>query len=413
MKRFADGSEKDVRIRLNVGGRRLETRKNVLCSVKDSMLERMFNGLIPAEPDEDGYYFFDRDGKIFEEYILRYLRCFCDGEDIHFGRCDEWFFIQREFDYFQIPYSTGSSDKIDPVRLSAHHTLKLGFDPVTRAVVGEKILVVQSKKAQTHLSTLILFDLETFEQKYSAFEGKLSISGASIMDNKLLYICCHQLKSLDLVNFEDKTLTDGKNEAFILAKNFIITFPDKYEPLVVRDSSGKELEKTSYAVRDTQNMLFDGENLLYSIFSREIIVYRLNFDGADPSMVDLTKSPFIQLQHSVKFSIPIISSAMCGSILCTTTSKKIQMWDSTNFKEGVGKKISFGLGKITKIATMGPYIIAATGVNGSKLKIYTTDSGIPIDEIEIDNDGSPTCFESNGKYFFIGRMHGYLEVWKC
>jgi len=67
-----DHSLKPKVIKLNVGGKKYETTYETLCS-KQSMLSSMFSGRFQLLPDEDGFYFIDRDGKNFR-YILNYLR---------------------------------------------------------------------------------------------------------------------------------------------------------------------------------------------------------------------------------------------------------------------------------------------------------------------------------------------------
>mmetsp|Transcript_12403 Transcript_12403/g.21034 ORF Transcript_12403/g.21034 Transcript_12403/m.21034 type:complete len:150 (-) Transcript_12403:675-1124(-) len=64
-------------IKLDVGGYRYKTTLATLQSRRGSMLERMFGGteLSPSLLDEDGFYFIDRNGRIFE-YILDFLRGF-------------------------------------------------------------------------------------------------------------------------------------------------------------------------------------------------------------------------------------------------------------------------------------------------------------------------------------------------
>lgn len=61
------------RVVLDVGGTRFTTSRETLCSAKDSMLERMFSGQVPAKPEPDGSYFIDRDPRSFEA-ILNALR---------------------------------------------------------------------------------------------------------------------------------------------------------------------------------------------------------------------------------------------------------------------------------------------------------------------------------------------------
>uniref|UniRef100_A0A6C0E8Y5 BTB domain-containing protein n=1 Tax=viral metagenome TaxID=1070528 RepID=A0A6C0E8Y5_9ZZZZ len=60
-------------IKLNIGGVLYQTTENTLLKYPDSFLASIFyeKHLLPT--DENGYYFIDRDGKLFE-YILRFLR---------------------------------------------------------------------------------------------------------------------------------------------------------------------------------------------------------------------------------------------------------------------------------------------------------------------------------------------------
>lgn len=61
-------------VKLDVGGRRYKTSKTTLISRPGTMLERMFSGeLSPSTMDEEGWYFIDRDGKVFG-HILNFLR---------------------------------------------------------------------------------------------------------------------------------------------------------------------------------------------------------------------------------------------------------------------------------------------------------------------------------------------------
>jgi hypothetical protein len=60
-------------IKLNVGGVKYETTLNTMTSDADSMLANMFSGRHPMKPNDEGYYFIDRDGDIFK-YIIKYLR---------------------------------------------------------------------------------------------------------------------------------------------------------------------------------------------------------------------------------------------------------------------------------------------------------------------------------------------------
>ena len=61
------------KIKLDIGGTKFTTSLETLCNEPGSMLEAMFSGRHKLVPDEDGYYFVDRDGTHFR-YILNYLR---------------------------------------------------------------------------------------------------------------------------------------------------------------------------------------------------------------------------------------------------------------------------------------------------------------------------------------------------
>ena len=60
-------------IKLDVGGVLYKTTKDTLTKDQDSMLASMFSGRHPLQPDENGYYFIDRDGELFK-YIIKFLR---------------------------------------------------------------------------------------------------------------------------------------------------------------------------------------------------------------------------------------------------------------------------------------------------------------------------------------------------
>ena len=60
-------------IRLNVGGIPYTTTKATLSRYPSSMIGAMFNGSMPTAVDDDGRYFIDRDGTMFE-YVLNFLR---------------------------------------------------------------------------------------------------------------------------------------------------------------------------------------------------------------------------------------------------------------------------------------------------------------------------------------------------
>ena len=60
-------------VKLNVGGIYYTTTKDTLTRFPESMLGAMFSGSFTASKDENGYYFIDRNGKLFE-YVLDFLR---------------------------------------------------------------------------------------------------------------------------------------------------------------------------------------------------------------------------------------------------------------------------------------------------------------------------------------------------
>lgn len=66
-------SESDI-IEINVGGtKQIQSSRAILCQVKDSALEKMFNGARPLKYTEDGVVFVDRDAYYFE-MMVNYLR---------------------------------------------------------------------------------------------------------------------------------------------------------------------------------------------------------------------------------------------------------------------------------------------------------------------------------------------------
>lgn len=85
-------------MRLSVGGTKYQTALSTLTSETSSMLAAMFSGRHTIEQDEEGRYFLDRDGKLFN-YILNYLR---NNELILNG--DEFLInsLLREAEYFQL-----------------------------------------------------------------------------------------------------------------------------------------------------------------------------------------------------------------------------------------------------------------------------------------------------------------------
>jgi len=74
-KRFVAENVEKVKsfVKLNVGGVRYETSRETLTSVSNSMLSAMFSGQHYVEVAEDGSVFIDRDGKLFEHILVRFL----------------------------------------------------------------------------------------------------------------------------------------------------------------------------------------------------------------------------------------------------------------------------------------------------------------------------------------------------
>jgi len=85
-------------VNLNVGGVKYSTTRSTLCKYPDSMLGAMFSQNMPSNVDKDGYYFIDRNGKIFE-YILQYLR----SDELSLPKeFKDFDLLKREMDFFQI-----------------------------------------------------------------------------------------------------------------------------------------------------------------------------------------------------------------------------------------------------------------------------------------------------------------------
>jgi len=55
----------ETKIKLNVGGMKFSTSLETLLVCQDSMLAAMFSGRFAADPDTDGEFFIDRNGKPF------------------------------------------------------------------------------------------------------------------------------------------------------------------------------------------------------------------------------------------------------------------------------------------------------------------------------------------------------------
>lgn len=84
---------------LCVGGKKYQTSLDTLCKDQDSMLSAMFSGRHNLSKDLSGYYFIDRDGKLFR-YILNYLRNL--ELDLPAGQPHLIANLLKEAEYFQL-----------------------------------------------------------------------------------------------------------------------------------------------------------------------------------------------------------------------------------------------------------------------------------------------------------------------
>mmetsp|Transcript_27567 Transcript_27567/g.30695 ORF Transcript_27567/g.30695 Transcript_27567/m.30695 type:complete len:295 (+) Transcript_27567:3-887(+) len=94
---------KDVTVKLNVGGRKYQTKTSTLTMYPNSLLARMFcneNLASITQPNSDGEYFIDRNGRYFE-YILDFYRI---GKMI-VPTTVPTEALQEEIDFFQLPIS--------------------------------------------------------------------------------------------------------------------------------------------------------------------------------------------------------------------------------------------------------------------------------------------------------------------
>ncbi|KAI1710370.1 BTB/POZ domain-containing protein [Ditylenchus destructor] len=85
-------------IRLNVGGKVFQTRKDTLSRYPDTFLDRLVNGGLPSDKDESGAYLIDADPEHFRT-ILNYLRrgsVTLDASKVILGD------LLREADFFNI-----------------------------------------------------------------------------------------------------------------------------------------------------------------------------------------------------------------------------------------------------------------------------------------------------------------------
>jgi len=85
-------------VKLNVGGVKYYTTRSTVSKYQDSMLGAMFNENLPSTMDENGYYFIDRNGKLFE-HVLEFLRC---GELVLPTNFNDLERLKKEAEFYQI-----------------------------------------------------------------------------------------------------------------------------------------------------------------------------------------------------------------------------------------------------------------------------------------------------------------------
>jgi len=86
-------------VKLNVGGVKYYTTRSTVSKYQDSMLGAMFNeNHILSNVDENGYYFIDRNGKLFE-HVLEFLRC---GELVLSTNFNDLERLKKEAEFYQI-----------------------------------------------------------------------------------------------------------------------------------------------------------------------------------------------------------------------------------------------------------------------------------------------------------------------
>ena len=96
---FAMNSMADTRIKLDIGGHVYATSVSTLTKDPQSMLTAMISGRHSIKKQEDGSYFFDRDGTHFR-YILNFLRDGCGKEVLLPSNSDARTELQREAEYY-------------------------------------------------------------------------------------------------------------------------------------------------------------------------------------------------------------------------------------------------------------------------------------------------------------------------
>ena len=121
----------DRRIKLNIGGIKFETNLSVLIQYPTSMLGCMFSGTYLLKPDNDNYYFVDRDGNLFS-YILNYLRT---HKMPNLKKIDG---LKDEFKYFGLYNKTKQSYKINSIFHGFYNYYKNKIPICINFEIGEK-----------------------------------------------------------------------------------------------------------------------------------------------------------------------------------------------------------------------------------------------------------------------------------
>ena len=114
-------------VKLNVGGTYYTTTRTTLTQYPESMLGSMFNGSFPETKDENGYYFIDRNGPMFQ-YVLDYLRSSTLALPKDFPHLDQ---LCLEADFYQIKPLIEELSKYKTNHLPTH------FQPETAIEVVE------------------------------------------------------------------------------------------------------------------------------------------------------------------------------------------------------------------------------------------------------------------------------------
>lgn len=117
----------DPVIKLNIGGTRLDTNRSTL--LQSGYFRALFSGNFADVEQEDGCYFIDRNGNIFE-YLLNYMRCGYVSIPIEYVQD-----VKREAGFYQIEVDfSGVSEQLIPselsLRIKNNKTNKLNLESI-------------------------------------------------------------------------------------------------------------------------------------------------------------------------------------------------------------------------------------------------------------------------------------------